>query len=77
MRLSQVHVLHMKKVGYSYIIFTTSISSKNKSPNMSGYVGCKTAVNHTLAYLAHDFVREVGINAIGQEQQEQQLWKAS
>ena len=31
---------------------------------MSGYVGCKTAVNHTVAYLAHNFGLKVRINAI-------------
>ncbi|QFZ54139.1 SDR family oxidoreductase [Oceanihabitans sp. IOP_32] len=64
-RLCQLVVPHMKKAGYGSIVFTTSISSINKSPNMSGYAGSKAAVNHTVANLAHDFGPEVRINAVG------------
>lgn len=64
-RLCQLVVPHMKKVGYGSIVFTTSMSSVNKSPNMSGYGGSKAAVNHTVANLAHDFGPEVRINAVG------------
>lgn len=64
-RLCQLAVPHMKKAGYGSIVFTTSISSVNKSPNMSGYGGSKAAVNHTVANLAHDFGPEVCINAVG------------
>lgn len=64
-RLCQLAVPHMKKAGYGSIVFTTSISSVNKSPNMSGYGGSKAAVNHTVANLAHDFGPEVRINAVG------------
>ena len=64
-RLCQLVVPYMKKVGYGSIVFTTSMSSVNKSPNMSGYGGSKAAVNHTVANLAHDFGPEVRINAVG------------
>lgn len=64
-RLCQLAVPHMKKEGYGSIVFTTSMSSINRSPNMSGYGGSKAAVNHTVANLAHDFGPEVRINAVG------------
>ncbi|MBY5959351.1 glucose 1-dehydrogenase [Membranicola marinus] len=64
-RLCQLCVPHMKKAGYGSIVFTTSMSSVNKSPNMSGYGGSKAAVNHMAANLAHDFGPEVRINAVG------------
>ncbi len=64
-RLCQLCVPHMKEVGYGSIVFTTSMSSINKSPNMSGYAGSKAAVNHMAANLAHDFGPEVRINAVG------------
>lgn len=64
-RLCQLVVPHMKDVGYGSIVFTTSMSSVNKSPNMSGYGGSKAAVNHTVANLAHDFGPEIRINAVG------------
>jgi 7-alpha-hydroxysteroid dehydrogenase len=64
-RLCQLVVPHMKKAGYGSIVFTTSMSSINKSPNMSAYGGSKAAVNHTVANLAHDFGPEVRINAVG------------
>ncbi len=64
-RLCQLVVPYMKKEGYGSIVFTTSMSSINKSPNMSGYGGSKAAVNHTVANLAHDFGPEVRINAVG------------
>lgn len=64
-RLCQLVVPYMKKVGYGSIVFTTSMSSVSKSPNMSGYGGSKAAVNHTVANLAHDFGPEVRVNAVG------------
>lgn len=64
-RLCQLTVPYMKEVGYGSIVFITSMSSVNKSPNMSGYGGSKAAVNHTVANLAHDFGPEVRINAVG------------
>lgn len=64
-RLCQLVVPYMKKDGYGSIVFTTSMSSINRSPNMSGYGGSKAAVNHTVANLAHDFGPEVRINAVG------------
>ena len=64
-RLSQLCVPHMKKSGYGSIVMTSSMSSKNASPNMSGYGGSKAAVNHMVANLAFDFGPEVRINAVG------------
>lgn len=64
-RLCQLCVPHMKKSGYGSIVFTTSMSSINKDPSMSGYASSKAAVNHMVANLAHDFGPEVRINAVG------------
>lgn len=64
-RLCQLCVPHMQKAGYGSIIFTTSMGSINKSPNMSGYAASKAAVNHMVANLAHDFGPVVRINAVG------------
>lgn len=64
-RLSQLCVPHMKAAGYGSIVITTSMSSVNKSPNMSGYAASKAAANHMAANLAHDFGPEVRINAVG------------
>ena len=64
-RLCQLCVPHMKKSGYGSIVITTSMSSINKSPNMSGYAASKAAVNHMVSNLAHDFGPEVRINAVG------------
>lgn len=64
-RLCQLAVPHMKKAGYGSIVFTTSMSSVNKSPNMSGYSSSKAAINHMVANLAHDFGPEVRVNAVG------------
>lgn len=64
-RLCQLAVPHMKKDKYGSIVYITSMSSVNKSPNMSGYAGSKAAINHMVANLAHDFGPEVRINAVG------------
>ena len=64
-RLSQLCVPHMKKAGYGSIVNTSSMSSINKSPNMSAYAASKASVNHMVANLAHDFGPEVRINAVG------------
>ncbi len=64
-RLCQLCVPHMKKDGYGSIVFTTSMSSINKSPNMSGYAASKAALNHMAANLAHDFGPEVRLNCVG------------
>ena len=64
-RLCQLCVPHMKKSGYGSIVITTSMSSVNKSPDMSGYAASKAAVNHMVANLTHDFGPEVRINAVG------------
>ena len=54
-RLAQLCVPHMKEAGYGSIVNITSMSSINKSPNMSGYAASKAALNHMSANLAHDF----------------------
>ena len=64
-RLCQLCAPHMKKSGYGSIVFTTSMSSINKSPKMSGYGASKAAVNHMVANLAFDFGPEIRINAVG------------
>lgn len=64
-RLSQLVVPYMNKAGYGSIVFTTSMASINKSPNMSGYASSKAAVNHMVANLAYDFGPIVRINAVG------------
>ena len=64
-RLCQLSVPHMKKAGYGSIVITTSMSSINKSPNMSAYASSRAAVNHMVSNLAHDFGPEVRINAVG------------
>lgn len=64
-RLSQLCVPHMKKDGYGSIINITSMSSVNKSPNMSAYAASKAAMNHMTTNLAMDFGPEVRINAVG------------
>lgn len=64
-RLSQLCVPHMKAAGYGSIINITSMSSINKSPNMSAYAASKAAMNHMTCNLAHDFGPEVRINAVG------------
>ena len=64
-RLSQLCVPHMKKDGYGSIINITSMSSINKSPNMSAYAASKAAINHMTSNLAMDFGPEVRVNAVG------------
>lgn len=64
-RLAQLCVPHMKDAGYGSIVNITSMSSINKSPNMSGYAASKATLNHMSANLAHDFGPEVRINSVG------------
>lgn len=64
-RLSQLCVPHMKKDGYGSIINITSMSSINRSPNMSAYAASKAAMNHMTSNLAMDFGPEVRVNAVG------------
>lgn len=64
-RLSQLSVPYMKQAGYGSIINITSMSSINKSPNMSAYAASKAALNHMTTNLAMDFGPEVRINAVG------------
>jgi 7-alpha-hydroxysteroid dehydrogenase len=64
-RMCQLCVPHMKKDGYGSIVNITSMSSINKSPNMSAYAASKAAMNHMTTNLAMDFGPEVRINAVG------------
>jgi len=65
-RLSQLCAPHMKEAGYGSIINITSMSSINKSPNMSAYASSKAAMNHMTANLAMDYgVDNIRVNAVG------------
>lgn len=65
-RLSQLCAPEMKKSGYGSIVNITSMSSINKSPNMSAYASSKAALNHMTANLAHDYGPfGIRINAVG------------
>lgn len=65
-RLCQLVVPHMAKGGYGSIVNITSMSSINKSPNMSAYASSKEALNHMAANLAFDFGPvNVRINNVG------------
>lgn len=65
-RLSQLCALEMEKSGYGSIINITSMSSINKSPNISAYASSKAALNHMTANLAFDFGPQgIRINAVG------------
>ena len=65
-RLSQLCVPHMEKDGYGSIINITSMSSINRSPNMSAYAASKAAINHMTTNLAMDFGgSKVRVNAVG------------
>jgi len=65
-RLSQLCVPHMKGSGYGSIVNITSMSSVNRSPNMSAYAASKAAMNHMTANLAMDFGGDkVRVNAVG------------
>ncbi len=65
-RLSQLCAAEMKKSGYGSIINITSMSSINKSPNMSAYASSKAALNHMSANLAHDYgPMGIRVNCVG------------
>ena len=65
-RLSQLCAPEMGKSGYGSIINITSMSSINKSPNISAYASSKAALNHMTANLAHDYgPHGIRINAVG------------
>ena len=65
-RLCQLAVPYMAKSGYGSIVNITSMSSINKSPNMSAYAASKAALNHMAANLAYDFgPMGVRINNVG------------
>ncbi len=65
-RLSQLCAPEMGKRGYGSIINITSMSSINKSPNISAYASAKAAVNHMTANLAFDYgEHNIRINAVG------------
>ncbi len=65
-RLSQLCAPHMEKDGYGSIINITSMSSINRSPNMSAYAASKAAMNHMTANLAMDYGGgKIRVNAVG------------
>lgn len=65
-RLCQLAVPHMAKSGYGSIVNITSMSSINKSPDISAYASSKAALNHMAANLAFDFgPMGVRINNVG------------
>ena len=65
-RLSQLCAPEMAKRGSGSIINITSMSSINKSPNISAYASAKAAINHMTANLAFDYgVHNIRINAVG------------
>ena len=65
-RLSQLCAPEMKKSGYGSIVNITSMSSINKSPNISAYASSKAALNHMSANLAHDYGPfGVRVNCVG------------
>ncbi|MDN5216626.1 glucose 1-dehydrogenase [Fulvivirgaceae bacterium BMA12] len=65
-RLSQLCAPEMEKRRYGSMINITSMSSINKSPNISAYASSKAALNHMTANLAHDYgPRGIRVNAVG------------
>lgn len=65
-RLSQLCAPEMEKSGYGSIINITSMSSINKSPNISAYASSKAALNHMTANLAFDYGGHgIRMNAVG------------
>ncbi len=65
-RLSQLCAPEMAKRGYGSIVNITSMSSINKSPNISAYASAKAAVNHMTANLAFDYgAHHIRVNAVG------------
>lgn len=65
-RLSQLCAMEMKKTGYGSIVNITSMSSINKSPNISAYASSKAALNHMSANLAHDYgPHNIRVNCVG------------
>ena len=65
-KLCRLVVPYMAKSGYGSIINITSMSSINRSPNMSIYASSKAALNHMAANLAFDFgPMNIRINCVG------------
>ena len=65
-RLSQLCAPYMAEAGYGSIINITSMSSVNKSPNISAYASSKAALNHMSANLAHDYgPKGIRVNCVG------------
>jgi 7-alpha-hydroxysteroid dehydrogenase len=65
-RLSQLCAPYMKAGAYGSIINITSMSSINRSPNMSAYAASKAAMNHMTANLAMDYgLDNIRVNAVG------------
>lgn len=65
-RLSQLCAPEMEKSGYGSIVNITSMSSVNRSPNISAYASAKAALNHMTANLAYDYgPYGIRVNAVG------------
>jgi 7-alpha-hydroxysteroid dehydrogenase len=65
-RLSQLCAPEMERGGYGSIVNITSMSSINKSPNISAYASSKAALNHMTANLAYDYgPNGIRVNAVG------------
>lgn len=65
-RLCQLVVPHMAESGYGSVVNITSMSSINKSPDISAYASSKAALNHMAANLAYDFgPMGIRINNVG------------
>lgn len=65
-RLPQLCAPEMEKRGYGSIINITSMSSINKSPNISAYASAKAAINHMTANLVFVYRKHnIRVNAVG------------
>ncbi|WP_235996540.1 glucose 1-dehydrogenase [Robertkochia sediminum] len=65
-QLSKLCAEEMQKSGYGSIVNITSMSSVNKSPNISAYASSKAALNHMAANLAHDYGPfNIRVNCVG------------
>ena len=65
-KLCRLVAPYMAEAGYGSIVNITSMSSVNKSPNMSAYASSKAALNHMAANLAYDFgPMNIRINCVG------------
>lgn len=65
-RLTQLCAPEMQKSGYGSVVNISSMSSINKSPNMSAYASSKAALNHMMANLAFDYGQfGIRLNCVG------------